>query len=252
MSGAHPRWRALLVPGIAALAALVLLLRLGTWQLERRAWKEGLIETLTQRLIAPPTDLPSRLDWDRLNADAMEFHRVAFRAELLPDSEALVYTAGSALRSDVSGPGYWIFTPARLADGGLVVVNRGFVPEGRQDPNSRAAGQVRGVTDVVGAMRWPEPRRLFAPADDLQRNLWFVRDHVAIAAAKNWGPVAPFFVDQEAPLPPGGLPRVGKLAPNLPNNHLQYALTWYGLALVLVVIFPIWAVSREPRGDRRN
>ena len=105
--------------------------------------------------------------------------RVAFHAELLPDQEALVYTAGSALRSDVSGPGYWVFTPARLADGSLIVVNRGFVPEGRQDPNSRAGGQGRGLTDIVGAMRWPEPRGPFTPADDPQRNLWFVRDHIA-------------------------------------------------------------------------
>jgi surfeit locus 1 family protein len=252
MTDARLRRGGLLIPGVAALAALVLLVALGTWQLQRKAWKEGLIETLVQRLNAPPADLPGRLTWDRLNADAMEFHRVAFRAELLPDQEALVYTAGSALRSDVSGPGYWVFTPARLVDGSLIVVNRGFVPEGRQDPNSRAGGQVRGLTEIAGAMRWPEPRGLFAPADDPPRNLWFVRDHIAIAAAKNWGPVAPFFVDQEAPSPPGGLPQVGKLAPNLPNNHLQYALTWYGLALVLVVIFPIWAVGREPRLDERN
>src|SRR5205807_10226290 len=143
-----------------------------------------------------------------------------FAAEFVPGEEALVYTAGSALRSDISGAGYWVFAPARTADGGMVVVNRGFVPEGRQAPASRADGQVRGKVEIVGAMRWPEARGLFTPADDPRHNLWFVRDHTAMAAAKGWGAVAPFFIDQEAPQSPGGLPKAGRMAPNLPNNHL--------------------------------
>jgi surfeit locus 1 family protein len=237
--------RGLLLPCLAALVALAVLVSLGTWQLERKAWKEGLIATLTERLAAPATDLPPRTSWGRLTAATDEFRRVTFRAELLTDHEALVYTPGSALRSDVSGPGYWVFAPARLADGSRVVINRGFVPEGRQEAQSRAEGQVAGSVAIVGAMRWPEARGLFTPADDPARNLWFVRDHVAMTAAKGWGAVAPFFIDQEAPEPPGGLPRPGRIRPNLPNNHLQYALTWYGLALVLVVVFVVWARGRS-------
>jgi surfeit locus 1 family protein len=241
------RRRSLLVPGVVALAALATLLALGTWQLERKAWKEALIATLNERLAAAPADLPPPQTWDRLARDAHEFRRVTFAAEFLHGRDALVYTPGSGLRPDVSGPGYWVFTPARRPDGNLVMVNRGFVPEGRQDAGSRADGQVAGTVQIVGAMRWPEARGLFTPADNPQRNLWFVRDHLAIAAAKSVDPVAPFFIDQEAPVPPGGLPRPGKLAPNLPNNHLQYALTWYGLALVLVVVFVVWAFSPVSR-----
>ena len=235
--------RSLLVPSVAALAALAALIWLGTWQLERKAWKEDLIATLTQRLAAAPANLPAPAAWDRLTQNADEFRRVAFAAEFLHDREALVYTAGSGLRGDVSGPGYWVFTPARRLDGSLVMINRGFVPDGRQDPGSRAAGQTPGTAQIVGALRWPEARGLFTPADNPERNMWFVRDHLAIAAAKGVGPVAPFFIDQEAPVPDGGLPRPGKLTPNLPNNHLQYALTWYGLALVLAVLFLIWVLS---------
>ena len=137
---------------------------------------------------------------------------MAFPAAFVPGEEALVYTVGSALRADVSGPGYWVFAPARLADGSIVVVNRGFVPEGRQDPASRPEGQGGGTVALVGVVRWPEARGLFTPADNPERNLWFVRDHLAIAAARQWGPVAPFFIDQEAPLPPGGLPKAGQYA----------------------------------------
>ena len=82
---------------------------------------------------------------------------------------------------------------------------------------------------------------MFSPADDPGKNLWFVRDPLAIAAAKGIEPVAPFYVEQESPAPPGGLPQPGKIAPTLRNAHLQYALTWYGLALVLAVMFGAWA-----------
>jgi surfeit locus 1 family protein len=246
MTGAAPVWRRLIVPSLAALLALAVLLALGTWQLERRAWKHGLIATLDERLAAPPGPLPAPDTWARLDLAGLEFRRVAFRAEFQHADEALVFTSGSALRTDVSGHGYWVFTPARLPGGGVVVVNRGFVPDGQQDPKTRPDGQVPGTVDIVGVIRRPESRGIFTPADDPGRNLWFVRDHLAMAAAKKWSEVAPFFIDQEAPPAPGGLPRAGRIVPNLPDNHLQYAVTWYGLAGVLVVVFALWVRSRLP------
>jgi surfeit locus 1 family protein len=184
-------------------------------------------------------NLPATETWRRLDQGEMEFRRVTFPAEFLHDQEALVYAAGSTLRPEVTPPGYWVFTPARLTGGSLVVVNRGFGPEGRQRAGTRAEGQLPGVVDLVGALRWPEARGMFTPADQAGKNLWFVRDHEAIAAAKGWGAVAPFFIEQEAPAAPGGLPQAGRIQPNLPDNHLQYAVTWYGLALVLIVIFVV-------------
>lgn len=240
------RWRAgVLVPATFALTVLVGFVGLGTWQIQRKAWKETLIATLEQRLSAPATDLPSRAPWAGLDPAHDEFRRVKFAAAFVPGAEALVYARGSALRSDVSGPGYWVFAPARLATGGLIVINRGFVPEGRQDPATRAAGEVVGTTDLVGVMRWPETRGTFSPKDEPERNLWFVRDPAAIASAKGWGDVAPFFVELESPQPPGALPRAGALKANLHNQHLQYAITWYGLALVVVVMFVYWLSGRR-------
>jgi surfeit locus 1 family protein len=236
--------RGLLVPGVAALCALVVLLWLGTWQVQRKAWKEALIATVTERFAAPPVRLPLPAEWPRLDPSNDEFRRVGFSAEWLNDQEALVYTTGSSLRADAAGPGYWVFTPARVL-GGIVMVNRGFVPEGRQDPATRPEGQMAGQVDIVGVMRWPETPGLFTPAGDPARNLWFARDPAAMAAAKGLGAVAPFYIEQESPSVPGGLPQVGKLQPSLPNNHLGYALTWYGLALVLVVGVGIWAAGRR-------
>jgi surfeit locus 1 family protein len=234
--------RRLVVPSIAAACAFAVLIGLGTWQVERKAWKEALIATVSERFAAPPVALPPPAEWARLEPATDEFRRVRFKAELINDKEALVFTTGSSLRGD-SGPGYWVFTPARL-DGRIVMINRGFVPESRKDPATRAQGQVAGPVEIVGVMRWPERPGLFTPAAEPGKNLWFARDPADMAQAKALGPVAPFYVEQESPPAPGGLPQAGALQPTFPNNHLGYALTWYGLALVLAGSFSVWFVGR--------
>jgi len=250
MSAAPRQLRSgLALPVLFALVALVTFIGLGTWQLQRKIWKEALIDTLEQRLTASPAELPPRGRWPSLDPSDDEFRRVKFSAALVPGQEALVYGSGSALRSDVSGPGYWVFAPVRLAGGSLVVVNRGFVPEGRQDPKSRSAAEITGAVDMVGVMRWPEPRGFFTAKDDPGHNLWFVRDQLAIAAANGWGEVAPFYVELESPQPPGGLPRASVLKVELRNMHLQYAMTWYALAVVVLVMFGFWLRARASSGS---
>ena len=145
------------------LAALGVLVALGTWQLERKAWKEELIAELEAKLAATPTDLPPRERWQRLDAATRRVppRRVSGRVSARRGGAGLF--PGSSLRPDATGPGYWVFSPARLTGGSIVVVNRGFVPEGRQDPKTRTEGQPSGVVDIVGVMRWPEPRGQFTP-----------------------------------------------------------------------------------------
>jgi len=246
VSPLEPARRGLAVPSMAAAFAFAILIALGTWQVERKAWKENLIATVTERFAAPPTPLPPPSQWPHLDQDRDEFRRVSFRGEFINDKEALVYTAGSSLHGDSSGPGYWVFTPIRLADG-TVMVNRGFVPQGRQDPATRREGEVAGFVGIVGIMRWPERAGMFTPAADPGKNLWFARDPAAMAAAKGIREVAPFYIEQESPGAPGGLPRAGPLIPNFPNNHLGYALTWYGLAAVLAGSFGVWVAGRLRR-----
>jgi surfeit locus 1 family protein len=243
--GARRSWHGLLVPSLLAFAALI---ALGTWQLERKAWKEGLIASLGERLAAPPEALPAPGDWPSLARADDEYRRVRFSAVFDYAGEALVYGAASAFRPDVSGPGYWVFTPAQLAGGGIVIVNRGFVPEGRQDGATRRDGEVPGPITITGALRWPD-RSWFTPADEPAKNLWFARDPAAIAAAKGLGAVAPFYAEQESPVPPGGLPQPGRLVVQLANNHLQYAVTWFGLAAVLAAVFITWAFGPGWRGE---
>jgi surfeit locus 1 family protein len=197
-------WFGLFVPAVLAFAVLI---GLGTWQIQRKAWKENRIASLTERLAAPAKDLPSPADWPKLDRARDEYSRVKFEAKFDNGGEALVFAAPSAFRPDAIGPGYWVFTPARLNDGSIVIVNRGFVPDGRQDPKSRSDGQVAGQVEIVGALRWPGDRHWFTPNDDPAHNLWFTSDPGSIAAAKGLdsrgNPVAPFYVEQEAPVPPG-------------------------------------------------
>jgi surfeit locus 1 family protein len=243
--GAQSAIRTWAVPGLVALIGVAVLVGLGTWQIERKAWKEALIATLTERLALPPAPLPPPSGWSAMTPARDEFRRVTFVATFLHDREAHVYAAGSALRSDVSGVGYWVFTPARLADGSLVMVDRGFVPQDRRDPKSRPQGEVAGAVTIVGALRWPEEAGWFTPDPETAGNLWFRRDPAGMARAKKLAAVAPFYVAQEGPIPPGGLPKPGPLTVNLTNHHLQYALTWYGLAVVLIVVFMSVVISRR-------
>ena len=248
MTAARGRLRTgLAAPVLFVLAAVASFIALGTWQLERKASKEALIETLDLRLAASPVPFPSPEIWSKLKAADDEFRRVSFSAAFIPGTHALVYAVGSASRSGTPEPGYWVFALVRLAGGNLLAVNRGFLPDRRKDPGTFA--EPTGSMDMVGVMRWPEPRGYFVPADQPARNLWFVRDHLAIAAAKGWqdrgGRLAPFLIDLERPLPRAGLPHPAPPGVNLRNAHLQYAVTWYALAAVLMVMFLLWLKNRR-------
>ena len=235
---AESRRRGILVPAAVAVAALIVLLGLGTWQLERKAWKEALIATLDRRLNDAPIGLPPPTEWTGMTPENSEFTRVRLHVEFPKAADALVFTSGSAIRDDVKDTGYFVFSPARLPNGQQVVVNRGFVPD-------RSYPVAAGAADIVGALSWPEAGSAFVSDHDAAGDVWMVRDPAAMAQWKGWGAVAPFYLEQEAPVPPGGLPHPAPLQVRLRNDHLQYAVTWYGLAAVLVVMFVIWAARRR-------
>jgi cytochrome oxidase assembly protein ShyY1 len=247
------RRRGLAIPIVFFVTGVAVLLGLGTWQIERKAWKEALIESLTQRLDAAPQPLPPASGWPSLNPEADEFKRVRFTAAFLPgrrfndtQREARLYTGGtSALREDAKGPGYLVFAPARLPDGSTVVVDRGYVAALHPTASTPPVSLPPGPVDVIGVIRFPEQPGWFDTAYNATDDLWFVRDSVAMAARNGWGYVAPFYIEMEAPAPAGGVPHPGRLQVHLRNEHLQYAITWYGLAAVLIVVFGAWLRSRR-------
>lgn len=240
----------LLWPTLGCMLAVLILSGLGTWQLRRLAWKTALLNTIEQRTTQPPVPLPPSADWQHLDAADFAYRHVVLTGTFSHDKEARVFRPLEEPHGRYSGLGDLILTPFSLASGGTVIVNRGFVPDDRLDPATRAAGQVAGEVTITGLMREPESRNAFTPDDQPQDRIWFTRDPASIAAALGLGGVAPFTVDQDATALPGGLPQGGETVLVVPNNHLSYALTWFGLAVAVVAVYGT-ALWRRRSGSAR-
>lgn len=239
--------RRLLVPALVCLVGLAILVSLGVWQLQRLQWKEALIARVENRLGAAPLAAPGPSEWARLDLTDAEYQPVTVTGRFLNAEEIRVVYTLTDPKGPAGGIGYLVMTPFETDGGWMVYVNRGFVPRDRADPATRAEGQIDGVTTVVGLFRKPSGRSWFTPADDPARNAWFSRDPAVFAAAQALpsGTVAPYIVDANFdPGLPGGLPQGGETIVSFPNNHLQYAVTWFGLALALVGVFVAFARSR--------
>ena len=235
------RLRGLVAPALAALVCLAILLGLGVWQLARKAEKEALIARIVERSHVEPPAAPPPFDaWD---ARADEFGRVRVRGTFLHDRETLVHglapgEPGRALQ------GFYVLTPLKRDDGSTILINRGFIPTELKRPEDRAAGQVAGEATVTGMLRASEARGLFVPESDPKRDAWFTRDIPGISAARGLTDVAPYLIEADATPNPGGWPRGGQLRVDLPNNHLQYAFTWFGIAACLIGVFSVFAWRR--------
>jgi surfeit locus 1 family protein len=234
---------------LIAVLAFAGFIALGTWQVERRAWKLDLIERVDQRVHAPAVPAPGPRQWPQISAAGDEYRRVQATGTFLHDRETLVQA------STTLGAGHWVITPMRQADGTVVLVNRGFVPPERRDPSSRGTDAPQGVTTVTGLLRITEPGGAFLRHNDPAGDRWYSRDVQAIAAARGLERVAPYFIDAQAASPAvagaaQSWPVAGLTVISFPNNHLVYALTWYGLALM--VAGAAWYVAREESRLRRS
>jgi len=247
------RWRGVAGFAIFTLVMVTAFAGLGVWQLQRRVEKHALISALNERLAAAPVALPRPAQWGALTPAKDEFRRVTFTATYAALPDAMVYSSGSAVREDVSGPGTWAFLPARLADGAIVAINAGFVQNTMQDRTKQDRAVSRLVTDraatLTGYIRFPEAASTLTTPEILAKRLWFTRDHLAMARALGWdeggGQVAPFYVDLESPVPESGIPKPGPLQVHLKDDHLQYAITWFALAGAVVTAFGVWLRAQQ-------
>jgi surfeit locus 1 family protein len=242
---------------VAASVLFCVFMMLGTWQVQRRAWKLDLIARVDQRVHASPISPPPPAEWSQVTAANSEYRHVRVTGTFLNDSETLVRALTEL------GAGEWVLTPLRLADGTVVIVNRGFVPPERRDRAAHGATAATTGATVTGLLRITEPKGSFLRRNDPAKGLWYSRDVAAIAAARGLSRVAPYFVDEEAgaglrvagtdgelvgvertvqtaTAPIGGLTVIA-----FRNTHLMYAMTWYGLALM--VLAGVWIVIREER-----
>jgi surfeit locus 1 family protein len=204
----------LVFPLLLGLVGAAILAALGVWQLQRLAWKEAVLAAIEARLAAPPVVLPAVPDPD---ADA--YLAVAAEGAFLP-GEALVLASPRGL-----GPGYRLITPFETADGQRILVDRGFLPEARRhDP--RPPGPAR----IEGNLHWPDEADRFTPPPDAAAGLWFARDVPALAAALGTEPVLVVLRASDEAAPPARPLPLDTAA--IPNDHLEYALTWFALAAV--------------------
>ncbi|MCW2308199.1 SURF1 family protein [Rhodobium gokarnense] len=245
----RPAWRGLVVPAVFTLIGLVILISLGNWQVRRLAWKEDLIATIHTRVVSEPVSLETALAaWKKTGDIAYQPVRVAGTFD-----HSHEFHVNSTDKGEV---GWNVYTPLVTDDGHTVLVNRGFVPYDKKEPETRAEGEVEGPVAFVGLARTPlaEKPNYFVPDNDVSGNVFYWRDFATMAKqagiAGDSG-LVPFFVEVREMDVPGSWPRGGVTRVTLPNNHLQYAVTWYGLALTLVGVFAAFAwtrLRRRPEG----
>lgn len=217
-------------PTLFTIPAILVLLGLGTWQVQRLAWKNDIVARIQERLGQPPVPLPAAPD-----ADALEYRRVTVTGAFLHDREAHLIAA-----SINGNAGYHVIVPLRRADGGHVLVNRGWAPQDRKAAETRRDGQVAGERAVTGVVRKPWRQGWFVPDNDPGRNVWFYGDAAGMARVMGVPDAPALFVDADATPNPGGFPIGGQTRVDIPNNHLSYAVTWYGFAIVLAVVYLFW------------
>ncbi|MDI7775694.1 SURF1 family protein [Asticcacaulis sp. EMRT-3] len=203
-----------------------LLTGLGIWQVQRLAWKTDLIARVNARVHAPVTPPPAA--GVAVTREGDEYRHVRVSGHLLNKDESQVYTLSEL------GAGYWVMTPLKTDDGRIIYINRGFVPMDKKAPSTRPQGQTEGEVTITGLLRMSETKGwLFQQANDPAHDLWYRRDIAVMAQKHHLGPVAPYFIDADTTPNPGGWPRGGLTVIHFPNSHLQYAITWFALAIML-------------------
>ncbi len=221
----HP----LLVPALATAVMLAILLGLGAWQLQRRQWKLGILAEIDHAELSPAIPLP---------ANPLPFTKVAVRGRLRTDLRARY---GADVRDTPTGPvmGEQLIEPLERPGQSPVLVDLGWAPDGQ-------AG-APGSGDVVGYVRAPDAPGLFSATDDMAARRFYTLDPAKIGGALGLTQVAPFIL--VAMGPPGSLPEPATALPRPSNDHLNYALTWFGLAFALLVVFTAYCRKTVRSGE---
>lgn len=225
-------FRPTLWPTLFTVPALIVLVALGTWQVQRLHWKQDLIDKLKSRsvatAVAPPTE--------GTPLDDYEFQHVRMTGTYRHDDE--LYLVNRSLNGN---PGLHVLTPLVPADGGkAILVDRGWVPFERRNPENRADGQVTGAVTVDGIVRLQKPPGYFTPPNEPANNTWFYVDTAEMGAAADLPLRAGYYIVADKAGLPGGFPVGRQWRLDIRNDHLEYALTWYSLAVALLVIYILY------------
>ncbi|MDE0060334.1 MAG: SURF1 family protein [Defluviicoccus sp.] len=238
---ARRRFRPTLWATVAAGMAFAILVGLGTWQLHRLQWKEGVIAYREAQLAAEPVAIGEHT---RDGAD-VAFRRARATGRFLHAREFLIVS-----RMRKGRAGFDVVTPLRLGDGDHILVNRGWVPLDRADPRTRRKGGIAGEATVTGVLRRPGKSSRWVPDNDPEKGVWYFVEPGQMGAVASLPGVREVFLVADATPNPGGFPAGRRIGVDIPNRHLEYALTWYGLALVLAAIYLLFHWRREEDDGR--
>ena len=231
---------------IATIISLIILFSLGAWQIQRLQWKEDLIARIEARTAAEPIAVEEAYArW--LTGEDMEYTPVYVQAAYQHEQEAHVFGTWDGT------VGWYIFTPATpkisIADGRALYINRGFVPHAQKEAATRSDSLIMDDSSkIIGLLRTPQKAPAIAgsltPRNSVDKNEWHSRDPLAFAASANLD-VLPIWIDSSgaessAEWPLGGTTRV-----EFNNRHLEYALTWFGLAATLIFVFAAFSLKRD-------
>lgn len=224
------------------LVALAVLVMLGNWQMERMAWKDGLIQTITERMQQAPRPIS---DIEAIYADTRDvaYWPVTLQGTFLHDKEQHYFATYNG------ASGYFVYTPLKLSGRDAhVFVNRGFVTFDKKDQSTRLEGQIAGEVTIDGLTRNAPSEKPSAvvPNNDLAQNIYYWQDISNMAAQAGFkmeGNLLRFFVDANDSPNPGQWPIGGVTRVELPNNHLQYVITWYGIALTLLGVYVAYIIQ---------
>ncbi len=225
---------------------------------------------MDQRIHAPPVAPPARNDWSSISAARDEYRHITLHGTFLYEKSALVQA------TTLLGTGYWVLTPLRLKDQSIVLINRGFVPEAQKNGPWRTRHEPAGDTSLSGLLRLTEPGGGFLRDNQPEEDRWFSRDVSQIGQSRGLVSLAPYFVDADGPgaagitsssdgsdpsavatadsasgqfrIPDERLPVGGLTVVSFNNNHLMYAITWFGMAiLVILAVFYFWRDENRVR-----
>ncbi len=231
---------------VLCLAGIAILLNLGAWQVERLTWKEGIVRTIDARIHAEPRPVAEIARLAEAGED-IEYIPVTVRGRFLHDGERYF------LSTHDGEAGWHVYTPLALTGAGDVVfVNRGFVPYALKDPATRPLGQAEREVEITGLARNAQDEKPggMVPDNDPAQGVFFWKNIDEMAQGldlESGARVLPLIVDAGPGAAEGGYPIGGVTVIDIPNNHLQYAITWFSLAFLMAGMLVILVVTQWRR-----
>ncbi len=239
-------FKPLFVPTLFLIIVFPILIFLGTWQINRLIWKEDLIKFYQNQSSSDYLQLSKK----KILSEDIEFRKVKLKGYFLNKKE--IYISGKTYEGNI---GFHVITPFKIKNNEIILVNRGWVSENYRDPNKRRFSLIYNKTEINGIIRYPQKKGYFVPDNEPKKGFWFTINPKEInkfLRLKNEVVVNQFYIDALKDEGKIKLPIGANINPNLRNQHLSYAITWYSLALVLIVIYILFHRSENRISFKRT